>query len=74
LIAIGSAAVEHVQARRAAALEARDSLIELTPTGEGEASGWLQRRAQIGKSAGRLREKHDAKARKKEIESGASNQ
>jgi hypothetical protein len=44
--------------------------IELAPTGEGEASAWLQRRAQIGKSAGRLREKHDAKARKKEIESG----
>jgi len=44
--------------------------IELAPTGEGEASAWLQRRAQIGKSASRLREKHDAKARKKEIESG----
>ena len=44
--------------------------IELAPTGEGEASTWLQRRAQIGKSAGRLGEKHDAKARKKEIESG----
>jgi hypothetical protein len=40
--------------------------IELAPTGEGETSAWLQRRAQIGKSAGRLREKHDAKARKKE--------
>ena len=44
--------------------------IELAPTREGEASVWLQCRAQIGKSAGRLREKHDAKARKKEIESG----
>src|SRR6516162_3452258 len=44
--------------------------IELAPTGEGEASAWLERRAQIGKSTGRLREKHDAKARKKEIESG----
>jgi hypothetical protein len=44
--------------------------IELAPTGEGEASAWLQRRAQIGKSAGRLREKRDAKVRKKEIESG----
>jgi hypothetical protein len=44
--------------------------IELAPTGEGEASVRLQRRAQIGKSARRLREKHDAKARKKEIESG----
>jgi hypothetical protein len=28
--------------------------IELAPTGEGEASPWLQRRAQIGESAGRL--------------------
>jgi hypothetical protein len=44
--------------------------IELAPTGEGEASAWLQRCAQIDKSAARLREKHDAKARKKEIESG----
>jgi hypothetical protein len=44
--------------------------IELAPTGEGEASAWFQCRAQIGKRAGRLREKHDAKARKKEIESG----
>src|SRR6185312_4863075 len=35
----------------------------------GEASAWLQRRAQIGKSAGRLREKHDAKAREEKIES-----
>ena len=43
---------------------------ELAPTGEGEASAWLQRRAQIGKSVRWLREKHDAKARKKEIESG----
>jgi hypothetical protein len=43
---------------------------DLAPRGEGEASAWLQRRAQIGKSAGRLREKRDAKARKKEIESG----
>jgi hypothetical protein len=44
--------------------------IELAPTGQREASARLQRRAQIGKSAGRLGEKHDAKARKKEIESG----
>jgi hypothetical protein len=42
--------------------------IELAPTGEGEASAWLQRCAQIGKGAGRLREKHEANARKKEIE------
>src|SRR5262249_15909598 len=44
--------------------------IELAPTGEGETPAWLQRRAQIGKSAGWLREKHDAKARKKKIENG----
>jgi hypothetical protein len=44
--------------------------IELAPAGEDEASRWLQRRAQIGKSTGRVREKHDAKARKKEIKSG----
>jgi hypothetical protein len=29
--------------------------IELAPTGTGEASAWLQRRTQIGKSAGWLR-------------------
>ena len=44
--------------------------IELAPASEDEASVWLQRRAQIGKSAGGLREKHDAKAREKKIEGG----
>jgi hypothetical protein len=58
-----------VQARRQRHLKP-GIFIELAPTGEGEASAWLQRRPQIGKSAGRLREKHDAKARKKKIESG----
>ena len=47
--------------------------IELAPTGEGEASVRLQRRAQIGKSAGRLREKHDAKARKRRSKAAGSN-
>jgi hypothetical protein len=69
LIVNGSAAAEHVQ--RGAQRHLQPGIfIELAPTSEGEASAWLQRRAQIGKSAGWLRKKRDAKARKKEIESG----
>ena len=47
--------------------------IELAPTGEGEASAWLQRRPQIGKSAGRLREKHNAKREKRRSKAADSN-
>src|SRR5262249_43300042 len=39
--------------------------IELAPTGEDEASAWLQRRTQIGKSAGWLCEKHKRQSAKK---------
>src|SRR5215831_17717643 len=67
-----AASAEHVQVRREAALKRHlkpGIFIEPASTGEGEASAWLQHRAQIGKSAGWLSVKKMTPGAKKEIES-----